>query len=259
MGPVRALVVLSISMSACSRDPLPGGGDDADPAASVDGGRPSDLARQPTGDLPQPPVDLAPPTVLDFAPSPAVDLARPPIPDLAQPPDLAPSARCNDRVRDGDESDVDCGGSCPACPVGATCGSPCDCLTNSCFTGRCVAAPMQCADGTRDSDETDVDCGGSLCGPCADGKLCRSCGDCRSGTCIAGRCQPPFPPGGTVPVGSPAPCLVGGNVLHFEGDPGSFVWTGTLTVRDGRWSASLGGASCRGAGRQRSPRCSDFY
>ena len=38
-----------------------------------------------------------------------------------------------------------------------------------------------------------------------------------------------------------APCLVGGNVMHFEGDPGDPVFSGSTTVRDpdGYWSVTL--------------------
>nr|CEL65316.1 TPA: sushi domain (scr repeat) domain-containing protein [Neospora caninum Liverpool] len=52
-----------------------------------------------------------------------------------------PKPTCADGVRNGDETGVDCGGSCPKkCP--------------SCFNGM------------RDGDEEDVDCGGSVCEPC---------------------------------------------------------------------------------------------
>ncbi len=45
---------------------------------------------------------------------------------------------CNDGVQNGDETGVDCGGSCPACPPNPT-----------------------CSDGIQNGDETSVDCGGS--------------------------------------------------------------------------------------------------
>ena len=70
-----------------------------------------------------------------------------------------PTDTCFDRVRDGDETDVDCGGSCQACPV----------------------APS-CTDGKLDGFETDVDCGWN-CPPCASGKMCSGNADCTSGLC----------------------------------------------------------------------------
>jgi hypothetical protein len=72
--------------------------------------------------------------------------------------DAAPVDRCHDRVRDGDESDVDCGGSCPlACAGGLACRGPADCQTGTCGAGTCTAP--SCTDGVRDGFETGVDCG----------------------------------------------------------------------------------------------------
>lgn len=87
---------------------------------------------------------------------------------------------CFDRLLDGDESDLDCGGGCRSCEGGAVCRDAGDCETAGCDAGRC-AAPS-CTDGLRDGSETDVDCG-SLCGDCAVGQRCYSDGDCASGEC----------------------------------------------------------------------------
>lgn len=89
----------------------------------------------------------------------------------------APS--CFDRVRDGDETDIDCGGSCGACATGRACSAASDCQSNAC-NGTC-AAPS-CDNGVRDGFETDVDCGGQ-CGGCAVGQACWSGDDCQSGQC----------------------------------------------------------------------------
>lgn len=86
---------------------------------------------------------------------------------------------CFDRVRDGDETDVDCGGSCGACAAGRACEGASDCQSNAC-DGTC-AAPS-CDNGVRDGYETDVDCGGP-CGGCALGQACWSGNDCLSGQC----------------------------------------------------------------------------
>jgi hypothetical protein len=53
----------------------------------------------------------------------------------------AAGATCFDGVRDGPESDVDCGGDCPACERGNRCTSPHDC-----YSGRC--AEWVCAERT---------------------------------------------------------------------------------------------------------------
>jgi hypothetical protein len=44
---------------------------------------------------------------------------------------------CADLVRNGDESDVDCGGSCTGCTVGYACDSGGDCQSGNCVLGLC--------------------------------------------------------------------------------------------------------------------------
>ncbi|MFM2152435.1 MAG: hypothetical protein RL199_870 [Pseudomonadota bacterium] len=89
-----------------------------------------------------------------------------------------------DRVRNGDETDVDCGGSSgKACALRKACRVKVDCVAGSeCANGQC--APAECANGVLDKPkgEVDVDCGGP-CGPCATGKLCTTPTGCRSGIC----------------------------------------------------------------------------
>ncbi len=73
-------------------------------------------------------------------------------------------ATCTDRIKNGSETGVDCGGSCPAC---ATCT---DRIKNGNETGvdcggSCPACPS-CTDGIKNGSETGIDCGGS-CAPCS--------------------------------------------------------------------------------------------
>lgn len=97
----------------------------------------------------------------------------------------APDDTCFDRVLDGDETDIDCGGSCRACPGEAACSAAEDCQSQSC-SGTC-AAPS-CSDGVQNGHETDVDCGWN-CGGCAVGSRCETPHDCASGRCSdAGVC-----------------------------------------------------------------------
>lgn len=76
---------------------------------------------------------------------------------------LAPS--CNDGLRNGDETDLDCGGSCsvatPPAPCATTkkCLFPADCESGVCRNGTC-AFPT-CLDYTKNQDEEGIDCGGS--------------------------------------------------------------------------------------------------
>lgn len=62
--------------------------------------------------------------------------------DCADPACASTSAcrppTCTDAVRNGDEVDVDCGGSCPACGDGARCGANGDCDSGLCGAGSCV-------------------------------------------------------------------------------------------------------------------------
>ncbi len=76
---------------------------------------------------------------------------------------------CNDGIQNGDETGVDCGGSCEPCETVPTCN---DGIQNGDETGvdcggscePCEAEPT-CDDGIQNGDETGVDCGGS-CEPC---------------------------------------------------------------------------------------------
>ncbi len=103
------------------------------------------------------------------------------------------TASCTDAVKNGTETDVDCGGSCTAdCANGKTCSVAGDCSSGICTSGICQApATASCTDGVKNGTETDVDCGGSCTANCANGKLCAGAGDCISGICTSGVCQAP--------------------------------------------------------------------
>jgi len=94
-----------------------------------------------------------------------------------------PVDACRDRIRDGDETDVDCGGSCQACADGVGCQVAADCQSNACDAGACRAA--SCSDGVRDGVEADVDCGGP-CPACTAGQSCAAATDCASSSCDQG-------------------------------------------------------------------------
>jgi hypothetical protein len=67
-----------------------------------------------------------------------------------------PAATCTDGVKNGSETDVDCGGRCARCGLGQRCARGADCETASCHAGVC---------GT---------CGAPFdpCGPAPDGASC---------------------------------------------------------------------------------------
>jgi hypothetical protein len=91
---------------------------------------------------------------------------------------------CNDQIRNGDETDIDCGGTCGVCNVGDSCHTNTDCDNDNCVRGTCTALP--CENGKQDEQETDVDCGGGTCRKCSGGRTCRVGTDCFSGMCLAG-------------------------------------------------------------------------
>jgi len=91
------------------------------------------------------------------------------------------AAACGDMVKNGTETDIDCGGSCGACVDGKMCGQGTDCVSQVC-TGMTCAAPS-CTDTKKNGTETDVDCGSTCPNDCADGKGCKVDGDCQSGFC----------------------------------------------------------------------------
>ena len=93
---------------------------------------------------------------------------------------------CTDHHTDSDETDVDCGGSCPACQAFSSCSSNQDCQSGDCTSGNSAhCLPKTCSDGQLDSNETDLDCGGGVCDGCALGKKCGEPFDCQSGGCDA--------------------------------------------------------------------------
>ncbi len=96
---------------------------------------------------------------------------------------------CTDGVRDGQETDVDCGGgTCTTCAAGQHCAAPGDCASGVCTSGICQGPT--CFDGVKNGVETDVDCGGGgSCQKCAAGQTCLVSSDCQSGVCTAGFCQ----------------------------------------------------------------------
>jgi hypothetical protein len=113
------------------------------------------------------------------------------------------TATCADGLKDGAETDVDCGGNvCNACANKLSCGTGSDCLSSTCSNGTCVA--QHCTNGVDskqvsgdagpvsgdpgDLTETDIDCGGPDCVPCKGLQGCVVNSDCASGQCSSGVC-----------------------------------------------------------------------
>jgi hypothetical protein len=76
-----------------------------------------------------------------------------PVPPGPPPPAEIP-ATCRDGVKNGSESDVDCGGpDCPRCTTGKRCNSRADCTTAFCLNNVCTAC------------EASMTSAGTQCGP----------------------------------------------------------------------------------------------
>jgi hypothetical protein len=88
--------------------------------------------------------------------------------------------RCVDRLRDADETDVDCGGSCGGCPGAGSCQVADDCLSGVCDGGTCRGP--SCTNGILDGFEASIDCGGG-CAGCGSSIPCDFDVDCASGIC----------------------------------------------------------------------------
>jgi formylglycine-generating enzyme required for sulfatase activity len=98
------------------------------------------------------------------------------------------AARSDDGIKNGTETDVDCGGAgagVPRCADARACGAATDCTSGVCEPAARTCAAPSATDGVKNADETDVDCGGVLTGApkCAAGKACAVHGDCATDGC----------------------------------------------------------------------------
>ena len=112
---------------------------------------------------------------------------------ICGPNGICTTPTCSDGAQNGDETDIDCGGSCAPCDLSKTCNIGADCATDSC---RDVGQGMQCQapacdDGVKNGDETDVDCGGPTCEKCDAGSACTQKSDCTTDVCTDGECVEP--------------------------------------------------------------------
>jgi hypothetical protein len=147
--------------------------------------------------------------------------------------------QCADNRKDGNETDVDCGGgTCATCAVGLGCQLDRDCTSNACDGIALTCDANQCADNRRDGAETDVDCGGGTCPACALAKNCNVDSDCTSNacdalslTCVANQCADHRQDGNETAVdcgGGTCPGCASGQACNINSDcqPGLFCSSG---------------------------------
>ncbi len=92
----------------------------------------------------------------------------------------------------GDETALDCGGSCPPCEIGQACREDDDCVGFlSCRGGWCMGRRCR-EDGVLNGAEVDVDCGAACAHACEVGAQCVGYSDCvGEARCRRGRCARP--------------------------------------------------------------------
>jgi hypothetical protein len=83
------------------------------------------------------------------------------------------AASCSDGAKGGDETGIDCGGTCKRCD-GDACKVNVDCRANLCFRAKCIAA-LPCGEGKPEK--------------CAEKDPCRSELDCQSDVCVGRVCE----------------------------------------------------------------------
>ena len=123
-------------------------------------------------------------------------------------------ASCTDLTQNGDETGIDCGGSCPTdCADGGGCLVNGDCVSTFCHPTTMVCTAPACDDGFTNGSETDTDCGGSCVTDCANGETCVTGLDCVSTfchptttTCTAPTCSDGYQNQGETGVDCGGPC-----------------------------------------------------
>ena len=100
---------------------------------------------------------------------------------------------CSDTVKNGTETDIDCGGSvCNPCLDYKICSVNADCTSKVCLQSMKICDAPTCTDTVLNGQETDVDCGGPSCAKrCSDGEACRFHSDCLSSVCKGQLCVKP--------------------------------------------------------------------
>ena len=89
----------------------------------------------------------------------------------AAPPTTAPPVpTCSDGVKNGSETDIDCGGSCPKCGTGKACQVNGDCVNDVCQSQVCqpTCAERPCTPGAAG----DATCASFGCGTCRQTAKC---------------------------------------------------------------------------------------
>ena len=176
---------------------------------------------------------------------------------------------CANFTLDGNETDIDCGGSCPGCGLGSSCLAGADCASGICDTlGSMTCEPANtCGNGTIEAgeacDDGNTGTGDGCNAACLieNGSACTLPTDCESAFCaMDGFCRPPTCQNtmldgtetDTDCGGDCAPCS-GGSMCMFNDDCasqncfGGVCSTEPAHCRDGITSGDEMGADCGGS------------
>lgn len=97
-----------------------------------------------------------------------------PKPTPTQPPTTPPGSPCTDGIKNGDETDVDCGGSCPRCAAGKSCQTRDDCQSAICEGPSGFKTCQTCTPGTQcNFDSLDI----CVCDQTVSGQIVCDMGD----------------------------------------------------------------------------------
>ena len=152
MSIIRPTLMLFTMLQTACTAPLDAGAPAPAPQPAFTDASPAWPQGPPPGSIPEDPDGIPVPKASNTdagaadgaPPSKAIaDAGTAPAPDAmpSQTPAVdAGAGHCQNGVKDGDESDVDCGGSCPACPQGKLCGGGADCASGTC-AGPSVSGP----------------------------------------------------------------------------------------------------------------------
>ncbi len=187
------------------------------------------------------------------------------------------SRSAGDGIKNGTETDVDCGGDpnvAPRCDDGKACAKGADCKSLSCRGFVCFAPTGN--DNVKNGTETDVDCGGAAptnAKRCSEGKVCKEANDCADGVCNGGVCKAPTSTDGIKngnetgidcgkgPAGfdTKAPPCPPGTACTSGTDCGSGVCTGNVcvaaTYTDGVKNGDESDIDCGGAAPPAGKKC----
>lgn len=100
---------------------------------------------------------------------------------------------CSNGMQDGNETGVDCGGSCAPCPIGGGCNVTNDCAANGqCSAGQCVCSPgySDCNGNPNDGCEVATGSDVNNCGGCNLQCSLQNANEiCTMSTCLIGSCS----------------------------------------------------------------------